>query len=162
MKVGRSLVSLVLLVGVIAAPRVVAREQAKDHADAPKAHAAGQHEAVGHTHAEAAKLKNPVPGDAKSIEEGRQAYTTHCAACHGPAGQGDGKQAAKFTPRPSNLVDAQWKHGPSDGEIFTVIRTGIPKTSMATFSKKLSERQTWAVINFIRSVGAKPEATHAH
>ena len=30
---------------------------------------------------------------------------------------------AKLTPRPSNLVDADWKHGTTDGEIFAVVRS---------------------------------------
>lgn len=69
--------------------------------------------------------------------------------------------AAKFTPRPSNLIDVQWKHGPSDGEIFTVIRNGVPKTSMSPFRKKITERETWDVVNFIRSIGTKSDP-HAH
>ena len=115
-----------------------------------------------HTHAAAAKIANPVKPEATSIATGENLYVTHCAACHGLKGAGDGVQAAKFTPRPSNLIDAQWKHGPSDGEIFTVIRNGIPKTSMSPFSKKMTEHQTWDVVNFMRSVGVKAEAPHAH
>lgn len=107
-----------------------------------------------HTHAAAAKIVNPVKADAASIGTGQKLYGTHCVACHGPNGAGDGVQASKFTPPPSNLADAQWKHGPSDGEIFTVIRSGIPKTSMSSFAKKMTERETWDVVNFVRSLAA--------
>ena len=31
----------------------------------------------------------------------------------------------ELTPKPSNLTDADWKHGSTDGEIFTVIRDGV-------------------------------------
>ena len=115
-----------------------------------------------HTHAAAAKIPNPVKPDEASISAGQQLYATHCAACHGSKGAGDGVQASKFAPRPSNLADDQWKHGPSDGEIFTVIRNGVLKTSMSTFSKKITERETWDVVNFIRSLGAKSDPAHAH
>jgi len=114
-----------------------------------------------HTHAAAAKILNPVKLDEPSIAAGQKLYGTHCVACHGPKGAGDGVQASKFTPPPSNLADAQWKHGPSDGEMFTVIRNGVPKTSMSGFAKKMTERQTWDVVNFVRSIGPKNEP-HAH
>ena len=118
-----------------------------------------QHKADTHTHAAAAKLKNPVASDAASVASGRQLFTRHCAACHGPNGDGNGPQAAKFTPKPSNLVDAEWKHGPSDGEMFTVIRAGAPKTAMSAFKAKMTERETWDVVNYLRSLGA-PQKAH--
>jgi mono/diheme cytochrome c family protein len=108
-----------------------------------------------HTHAAAAKIVNPVKADETSIAAGRTLYGAHCAACHGSSGAGDGVQASKFTPPPSNLADARWKHGPTDGEIFTVIRNGIPKTSMSSFGKKMTERQTWDVVNFVRSIATR-------
>jgi len=121
-----------------------------------------QHKPDTHTHAAAAKIPNPVTADAASIAAGEKSYSTHCAMCHGATGAGDGVQASKYNPRPSNIMDAEWKHGPSDGEIFTVIRNGVPKTAMAGFSKKLNERQTWDVVNYIRSIGPKAETPHAH
>lgn len=129
---------------------------------APSRQAAAPHGEGTHTHAAAAKIRNPVTPDAVSIAAGEKLYAIHCATCHGPKGAGDGVQASRFTPRPSNLIDAPWKHGPSDGEIFTVIRNGVPKTAMSAFSKKLTERQTWDVVNFMRSAGPKTEPAHAH
>ena len=135
-----------------------AAQQHDEHAPAKPStskQAGGQHEDATHTHAAAAKIANPVKPDEASIAAGQKLYGTHCVACHGATGAGDGVQASKFTPRPSNLADAQWKHGPSDGEIFTVIRNGVPKTSMTSFAKKMTERQTWDVVNFVRSLGPK-------
>ena len=115
-----------------------------------------------HTHASAAMISNPVKLDETSIAAGQQLYATHCATCHGAKGAGDGVQAAKFNPVPSNLIDAQCKHGPSDGEIFTVIRNGAPKTAMSSFARKITERQTWDVVNYVRSLGPKNEPPHVH
>ena len=129
--------------------------QEHDHAPAkPSKQGSGPHEDATHTHAAAAKIANPVKADEASIAAGQKLYGTHCASCHGPSGAGDGVQASKLKLPPSNLADAQWKHGPSDGEIFTVIRNGIPKTSMTSFAKKMTERQTWDVVNFVRSLAA--------
>ena len=103
---------------------------------------------------EAEKLKNPVPGDAASIEEGKKLYGRHCASCHGPTGKGDGGMALSGG-TPANLTDETWDHGSSDGEIFVVIRDGT-STDMESYKEKLTEKQIWHLVNFIRSLGPKP------
>jgi mono/diheme cytochrome c family protein len=124
--------------------------------------AGSPHRDATHTHAAAAKIANPVKSDEASIAAGQTLYGTHCVTCHGTKGAGDGAQASKFTPRPSDLADAQWKHGPTDGEIFTVIRNGVPKTSMLSFAKKMTERQTWDLVNYVRSLGPQNGPPHVH
>ena len=86
-----------------------------------------QHPATGgaHHHPDAAKQKNPVAADATSIAAGKTIYEKNCANCHGKTGVGDGLLGAELNPKPSNLTDADWKHGDSDGEIFLVIRTAL-------------------------------------
>ena len=121
-----------------------------------------EHAPATHTHAAAAKIANPVKSDEASIAAGQTLYETNCVTCHGTKGAGDGVQASKFTPRPSDLADAQWKHGPTDGEIFTVIRSGVPKTSMSSFAKKVTERQTWDLVNYVRSLGPQNGPPHVH
>jgi mono/diheme cytochrome c family protein len=107
-----------------------------------------------HRHPEAQKIKNPVPSDAASIEEGRKLYLRHCASCHGPQAKGDGSMALAGG-TPSNLVDEEWDHGSSDGEVFVVIRDGT-SADMESYKDRLSEKQIWQVINFLRSLGPKP------
>jgi cbb3-type cytochrome c oxidase subunit III len=105
--------------------------------------------------AEAKKIKNPIPSDAASIEEGRKIYARNCASCHGPGGKGDGSMALGGS-TPADLTDDKWDHGSSDGEIFVVIRDGV-SADMEGYRDKLSEKQIWQVINYIRSLGPKPE-----
>src|SRR5579884_3863226 len=81
------------------------------------AHDPSQHQEGAHRHPEAAKLKNPVPADEKSIADGKAQYVKHCAECHGDKGKGDGEMADMSDPKPADLSDAEWKHGSSDGEI---------------------------------------------
>ena len=50
--------------------------------------------------------------------------------------KGDGAMGEELNPKPSNLADADWKHGSTDGEIFTVIRDGVKSTGMKAFSRK--------------------------
>jgi mono/diheme cytochrome c family protein len=104
---------------------------------------------------EAAKVKNPIPSSAKSIADGQKLYQTNCRHCHGAKGLGDGPLAPK-DPSPSNLTDAEWNHGSSDGEIFALIWNGAgPDSQMKAMKTKLSEKDVWNIINYIRSLGPK-------
>jgi mono/diheme cytochrome c family protein len=113
-----------------------------------------------HQHAEAAKMANPVPSDASSIAAGKKAFADYCAACHGDTGKGDGPMAA-FTgdPLPSDLTDADWKHGSSDGEIFVVIRDGIEGTGMKDF-KDMKPAEIWHIVNYVKTLSPKPAKNH--
>lgn len=113
------------------------------------------HPATPHRHPEAQKLKNPIASDAPSIEEGRKLYLRQCASCHGPAGKGDGSMALAGG-TPANLTDETWDHGSSDGEIFVVIRDGT-SSDMEPYKDRLSEKQMWQLVNYIRSLGPKPD-----
>ena len=48
--------------------------------------------------------------------------------------------AKSSNPKPSNLSDADWKHGATDGEIFTVIRDGVKSTGMKPFGQQDDRR----------------------
>src|SRR5438270_13548757 len=106
-----------------------------------------------HRHPAAAKLNNPVAADAVSIADGRQTYDKQCAGCHGDSGKGDGAMGEELNPRPANLVDADWKHGSTDGEIFVVVRDGVKNSGMKPYARKLTAHQIWDVVNYVRSIG---------
>jgi mono/diheme cytochrome c family protein len=115
---------------------------------------AAQHKDAAHRHGNAAKMKNPAAASAESIASGRKLYDRHCSECHGDTGKGDGMAGEGLDQRPSNLADAEWEHGSTDGEIFVVIRDGAgPKSEMKPFAKKIPERQIWDVVNFVRTLG---------
>jgi mono/diheme cytochrome c family protein len=103
----------------------------------------------------AAAVKNPIPSSPKSIADGQKLYQTNCRHCHGAKGLGDGP-LAPTNPSPSNLTDAEWNHGSSDGEIFAVISNGAgPDSQMKAMKTKLSEKDIWNIVNYIRSLGPK-------
>jgi len=108
-----------------------------------------------HHHPKAAALKNTVPHSPASIAAGLALYQKQCAGCHGDTGKGDGAMGEELNPRPANLTDADWKHGSTDGEIFTVIRDGVKSTGMKAYGRKLTAHQLWDVVNYVRSIGPK-------
>jgi cbb3-type cytochrome c oxidase subunit III len=112
-----------------------------------------QHEAGAHRHPEAAKIKNPVTADATSIAAGKAVYEKNCASCHGDAGKGDGKMGEELNPKPPDLTDAQWKHGSTDGEIFDVIKNGVPPDlNMEPWGDRIKDTDIWNVVNYVRSL----------
>ncbi len=100
---------------------------------------------------EAANLKNPVAASPESLAAGRRVYQRLCIRCHGPDGKGDGDAAVGA--QPSDLT-AQLQFGSSDGEMFSVIRHGTSK-DMESYAERISETDTWNVINYIRSLRAR-------
>ena len=117
------------------------------HAQAPKG-----------GNAAAKKLKNPVPANAASIQAGSKTFTTYCVLCHGPEGKGNGPMVLPNQPPPSDLTDATWTYGSTDGEIFDVISNGTtPTTTMTAFKSSLAEKDIWNLVNYIRSLGPKTE-----
>lgn len=104
--------------------------------------------------ATAAKLKNPVTADAGSIASGQQLYTKQCRMCHGTTGKADTATAKAMGA--SDLTDTTWTRGSSDGELFVVIQEGAgPDFKMKGFKGRLSEQDTWHVVNYLRSLAGK-------
>ena len=103
---------------------------------------------------EAAKLTNPVEKTPESIAAGRKVYQRLCSRCHGSEGKGDGNAAGAVPP--SDLTDATWDHGASDGEIFTTIHDGT-SADMEGYAQRISDTDIWNVVNYIRTLGAAPK-----
>lgn len=119
-----------------------------------------QHAERSRVHPEAAKLKNPVAANAASLAAGKKLYDAQCASCHGASGKGDGKAGELLKPPPSDLTDAEWKHGRSDGEIFTVIRDGAKQTGMRGYGSRIATNELWNLVNYVRSLPAKTTQSH--
>jgi mono/diheme cytochrome c family protein len=103
----------------------------------------------------AAKMKNPVSANGESIAAGKAAFAKNCRFCHGADAKGNGPMAPQGT-HPSDLTDANWDRGSTDGEIFVVIRDGAgPKFDMKGYKGKLTDTDIWNVVNYLRSVGTK-------
>ncbi|HVZ23055.1 MAG TPA: cytochrome c, partial [Vicinamibacterales bacterium] len=82
-----------------------------------------------------------------------------CAACHGNAAQGAVRAGLAISiieeqggRQPPDLTDAEWDHGSSDGDIFSVIARGLPPTMMSGFEGRLADQDIWNVVNYLRSL----------
>ncbi len=107
----------------------------------------------------AATLTNPVASTPESIAAGKRAYDTKCAACHGNLAQGAVKAGMTISiieeqkgRQPPDLTDDQWDHGSTDGEIFSVIKRGLPPTMMAGFDGGIPDADIWSIVNYLRTL----------
>ncbi len=100
-------------------------------------------------------MKNPVQATAQSIAAGKELYTKNCRSCHGADAKGDGPMKPKDS-EPSDLTDAQWSRGSTDGEIFAVVRDGAgPQFVMRGYKSRMTEQEIWNLVNYLRSLAPK-------
>lgn len=98
---------------------------------------------------EAVDKKNPVKSDETSISQGKDLYAQHCKSCHGAKGKGDGTKAEKLDISCGDFTSADTKQA-TDGELFWKTTEG--RKPMPSYKEKLSDKERWAVINFLRSL----------
>lgn len=98
----------------------------------------------------AAKMANPVKGDAGATKVGKELWTKHCASCHGKTGAGDGTKAAQLETAMEDM-SASAVQGQADGELYFKIAEG--REEMPSFKKKIPEAEDlWSVVNYIRTL----------
>ncbi|NUO63004.1 MAG: cytochrome c [Gemmatimonadaceae bacterium] len=107
-----------------------------------------------------AALRNPVPADARSLDNGRKYYQINCEVCHGLAGgaaptaagagaMGDGPVAGpKYGMYPPSLRTDRVRNF-SDGYIWGIIRNG--RGIMPSYDR-IEEMDRWDVVNYIRAL----------
>lgn len=106
--------------------------------------------------------RNPVAPTATSVAAGKKIYDLTCSSCHGNKAQGAVRAGSAISiieesggKQPPDLTDAVWDHGATDGEIFMVIKKGIPSTMMPGWDGAVSDNDTWNIVNYLRSLAAK-------
>lgn len=98
--------------------------------------------------------RNPLPANARVISEGRSLYRTHCAACHGEGGAGDGPAASGMWPPPADLRWVLRRPMTTDGYLMWAIGDGGTAlgTGMPAFKDTLDEADRWRIIHFLRTL----------
>ena len=102
------------------------------------------------------KLENPIPRSSESVTKGKGLFRKYCRECHGPKGDGNSDMVDFLSTPPADLTDDEWQHGSTDGEIFVVIRDGVSE-DMEPWDERLSEEEIWHLVNFLKTLSAKPE-----
>jgi mono/diheme cytochrome c family protein len=107
------------------------------------------------TRATAEIIKNPYPITTAGLEEGKNLYNINCGICHGEKGDGAGylvrDDGGKYPVQPANFLLDDLINS-SNGRYYHSIMYG--KNLMGGYSDKLSYKERWNVIHYIRSLQA--------
>lgn len=98
-----------------------------------------------------------VPASPPDQSRGAALYAEQCAACHGPAGHGDGPAAASLDPPPIAFTDAARASQRTPLALYEVISQGVPGTGMASFAG-VSEADRWVLAFYVGSLAYSPQA----
>lgn len=115
--------------------------------------------------AEIAAEKDPLAHSSSNMHAGKSLYQSTakpaaCAQCHGSDGDGNGPMATMFEPPPRNFACEPTMAGISDGQLYWIIKNGSIGTSMPAFDK-LSDKQIWQLVMYIRSFARIPNQKQA-
>ena len=100
-------------------------------------------------------LENPIEATEESVRAGLRVFGRFCRSCHGIQADGQGMTAPPGS-RPANLIDDEWVHGDRDGDIYLVIRNGVPPNyDMDAWEGRITDEEIWHVVNFLRNFAAR-------
>ena len=91
-------------------------------------------------------------------ERGAKIYAKRCLMCHGEEGDGDGPGAKRLNPPPRDFTEALYKFKttgaddpmPNDDDILSMIRDGMPGTSMPGWKDVLSEQEMLDLVLYLK------------
>jgi uncharacterized repeat protein (TIGR04052 family) len=120
---------------------------------------ASAHDGKQHAPAAAKKLRNPIaqPTDA-DIANGKALYEQHCAKCHGNDGKSKTQAAQMLKDKPADLTGHNM-HMLTDGELYWITTNGIVKSGMPAMKSKMSERERWQTVVYMRNLTGSMNAT---
>jgi mono/diheme cytochrome c family protein len=94
--------------------------------------------------------KNPLPDNAQTLSDGKEAFSHYCVACHGLDGQNTGVPFAEHISPPIPSLASPEVQSYTDGQLKWVLDYGIAPSGMPGSKGTLSDDELWAIIAYIR------------
>ncbi len=94
--------------------------------------------------------KNPLPSNTETWNDGKEAFSHYCVACHGMDGQNTGVPFVDHVspPIPSLASDEVQQY--TDGQLKWILDNGIRPSGMPGSKGTLSDDELWSIIVFLR------------
>lgn len=100
-------------------------------------------------------LISPITAQTPEITlQGKTAYFTYCAQCHGKYHNGNGTVGQSFAPLPSDLRSKKVQTM-LDGRLFQEISYGIPGGRQPALATTIAASERWRIIAYIKSLGIR-------
>jgi mono/diheme cytochrome c family protein len=92
--------------------------------------------------------RNPLENNPNALAGGRILFESHCAECHGPAGEGSKKAPSLLAPQVQSATP---------GTLFWILTNGVVRRGMPVWSR-LPEPQRWQLVRYVQSLGVAPQS----
>jgi mono/diheme cytochrome c family protein len=94
--------------------------------------------------------KNPLPDNAATRADGKEAFSHYCVACHGLDGQNTGVPFANRMSPPVPLLSGKDVQAYTDGQLKWVIDNGLWPSGMPGSKDILSDDEIWSIVIYLR------------
>jgi len=93
---------------------------------------------------------NPLPSNADTWADGKEAFSHYCVACHGADGQNTGVPFADHISPPIPLLNSKEVQSYTDGQLKWILDNGISPSGMPGSKGTLSDDELWSIIVYLR------------
>lgn len=94
--------------------------------------------------------KNPLPSNADTWADGKEAFSHYCVACHGMDGQNTGVPFADHISPPIPLLTSKEVQSYTDGQLKWILDNGISPSGMPGSKGTLSDDELWSIVVYLR------------
>lgn len=94
--------------------------------------------------------KNPLPDNKETWNEGKEAFSHYCVACHGMDGQNTGVPFVDHISPPIPSLASEEVQRYTDGQLKWILDNGIRPSGMPGSAGTLSDDELWSIIVFLR------------
>jgi mono/diheme cytochrome c family protein len=94
--------------------------------------------------------RNPLPNNAETVADGKEAFSHYCVACHGLDGQNTGVPFADRMSPPVPRLTNKDVQTYTDGQLKWVIDYGLRPSGMPGSKGILSDDEIWSIVAYLR------------
>ena len=94
--------------------------------------------------------KNPLASTPADVQNGKEAFSHYCVACHGLDGQNTGVPFADEMSPPIPSLNSPNVQSYTDGQLHWILVNGISPSGMPASKGILTDDELWSIVLFIR------------
>lgn len=93
---------------------------------------------------------NPLPNNAETLADGKEAFSHYCVVCHGNDGQNTGVPFVDHISPPIPSLASPQVQSYTDGQLKWVLDNGIRPSGMPGSKGVLSDDELWSIVVYLR------------
>jgi mono/diheme cytochrome c family protein len=96
------------------------------------------------------KALDPLPDNAATLADGKEAFSHYCVACHGMDGQNTGVPFVDHISPPIPSLASRDVQSYTDGQLKWILDNGIWPSGMPGSKGTLSDDELWSIVRYLR------------